>query len=46
VKDAKIRGVKFGRKKKLGPAQTTKARKQIEAGERVEDVAALPGAEW
>ncbi len=41
VKDAKKRGVKFGRKKKLGPAQITKARKLIEAGERVEDVAAL-----
>ena len=41
VKDAKKRGVKFGRKKKLGPAQVTKARKLIEAGERVEDVAAL-----
>jgi hypothetical protein len=41
VKDAKKRGVKFGRKKKLAPAQITKARKLIEAGERVEDVAAL-----
>ncbi len=41
VKAAKKRGVKFGRKKKLGPAQITKARKLIEAGERVEDVAAL-----
>ena len=41
VKDAKKRGVKFGRKKKLAPAQITKARKRIEAGERVEDVAAL-----
>ncbi len=41
VKDAKKRGVKFGRKKKLGPAQITKARKLIEAAERVEDVAAL-----
>jgi DNA invertase Pin-like site-specific DNA recombinase len=55
VKDAKKRGVKFGRKKKLAPAQITKARKLIEAGERVEDVAALwnvgrttplPGACW
>jgi DNA invertase Pin-like site-specific DNA recombinase len=35
VKDAKKRGVKFGRKKTLGPAQITKARKLIEAGERV-----------
>ena len=34
-------GGKFGRKKKLAPAQITKARKLIEAGERVEDVAAL-----
>jgi Resolvase, N terminal domain len=34
VKDAKKRGVKFGRKKKLGPAQITKARRLIEAGER------------
>ena len=40
VKDANKRGVKFGRKK-LAPAQITKARKLIEAGERVEDVAAL-----
>jgi DNA invertase Pin-like site-specific DNA recombinase len=41
VKDARKRGVKFGRKKKLAPAQITKARKLIEAGERVADVAAL-----
>jgi hypothetical protein len=33
--------VKFRRKKKLAPAQVTKARKLIEHGERVEDVAAL-----
>jgi len=39
--EARRRGVKFGRKKKLAPAQITKARKLIEAGERVEDVAAL-----
>jgi hypothetical protein len=40
--EARRRGVKFGRKKKkLTPAQITKARKLIEAGERVEDVAAL-----
>jgi DNA invertase Pin-like site-specific DNA recombinase len=32
VKDAKKRGVKFGRKKKLAPAQITKARKLIEGG--------------
>src|ERR1700691_1048768 len=41
MKEARRRGVKFGRKKKLAPAQITKARKLIEAGERVEDVAAL-----
>jgi Resolvase, N terminal domain/Helix-turn-helix domain of resolvase len=41
VKDAKKRGVKFERKKKLAPAQIIKARKLIESGERVEDVAAL-----
>jgi DNA invertase Pin-like site-specific DNA recombinase len=40
VKDAKKRGVKFGRKK-LAPAQITQARKLIEASERVEDVAAV-----
>jgi len=40
--EARRRGVKFGRKKKkLTPAQITKARKLIEHGERVEDVAAL-----
>jgi DNA invertase Pin-like site-specific DNA recombinase len=39
--EARRRGVKFGRKKKLTPAQITKARKLIDAGERVEDVAAL-----
>jgi hypothetical protein len=32
------RGVKFGRKKKLAPARIAKARKLIEAGERVEVV--------
>jgi DNA invertase Pin-like site-specific DNA recombinase len=41
VKAARTRGVKFGRRKKLSPAQVAKARKLIEAGERVEDVAAL-----
>jgi len=41
MKEARRKGVKFGRKKKLTPAQITKARKLIEAGERVEDVAAL-----
>jgi DNA invertase Pin-like site-specific DNA recombinase len=33
--------VKFGRKRKLTLAQIAKARKLIEQGERVEDVAAL-----
>lgn len=39
--EARRRGVQFGRKKKLTPAQIAKARKLVEAGERVEDVAAL-----
>jgi DNA invertase Pin-like site-specific DNA recombinase len=39
--EARRRGVKFGRKQKLTTAQITKARKLIEHGERVEDVAAL-----
>jgi DNA invertase Pin-like site-specific DNA recombinase len=39
--EARRREVKFGRKKKLASAQNTKALKLIEAGERVEDVAAL-----
>jgi DNA invertase Pin-like site-specific DNA recombinase len=38
---AKARGVKFGRKRKLQPAQVARARKQIEKGQRQEDVAAL-----
>ncbi len=41
TKEARRRSVKFGRKMKLTPAQITKARKLIDAGERVEDVAAL-----
>jgi DNA invertase Pin-like site-specific DNA recombinase len=41
VKAAQHRGVKFGRKMKLTPAQINKARKLIAAGERVGDVAAL-----
>ncbi len=41
MKEARRRGVQFGRKKKLTPAQIAKARKLIDAGERVEDVAAL-----
>jgi len=39
--EARSRGVKFGRKKKLTPAQIAKACKLIEQGERVQDVAAL-----
>jgi DNA invertase Pin-like site-specific DNA recombinase len=41
MKEARRRGVKFGRRKKLSPAQIAKARKLIEQGERVRDVAAL-----
>jgi DNA invertase Pin-like site-specific DNA recombinase len=41
VKDAKRRGVKFGRKPKLSVQQIDHARKLIDAGERREDVAAL-----
>jgi DNA invertase Pin-like site-specific DNA recombinase len=41
VKDARRRGVKFGRKPKLTPQQITHARKLIDAGEHREDVAAL-----
>ena len=41
MKEARRRGVQFGRKKKLTPAQIAKARKLIDAGERVEDVATL-----
>jgi Enterobacteriaceae phage serine recombinase len=41
MKEARRRGVIFGRKKKLTPAQIVKARRLIEAGERVEDVATL-----
>ena len=33
--------MKFGRKRKLDPAKLAHARKQIEAGERYEDVAGL-----
>ena len=36
-----MRGVKFGRKRKLTDAQITHARKQIDAGSRREDAAAL-----
>lgn len=41
VKEAKKRGVKFGRKAKLSRAQIDHARQQIEQGARVEDIAAL-----
>ena len=41
MKAAKVRGVKFGRKPKLTPQQTTHARMLIEAGQRREDVADL-----
>ena len=41
MKEARRRGVKFGRKPKLTPAQIGKARRLIAAGERVEDVAAF-----
>ncbi len=40
-REARRRGVKFGRKAKLSPPQIAKARKLIEQGERVEDVAGL-----
>ena len=41
MKAAQAKGVKFGRKPKLSAAQVKHARKQIEQGERVQDVAAL-----
>ena len=41
VKEAKKRGVTFGRKPKLTPAQIKHARQQIDKGERAQDVAAL-----
>ena len=41
VKEAKKRGVVFGRKPKLSPAQIKHARQQIDKGERAQDVAAL-----
>jgi DNA invertase Pin-like site-specific DNA recombinase len=41
MQEARRRGVKFGRRKKLSQAQVGKARKLINAGERVEDVANL-----
>jgi DNA invertase Pin-like site-specific DNA recombinase len=41
VKDAKRRGVKFGRKPKLTPQQINHAQKLIDDGQSREDVAAL-----
>ena len=41
VKEAQKRGVKFGRRPKLSPAQIDHARQQIDQGARVEDMAAL-----
>lgn len=41
VKAAQSRGVKFGRKPKLSPAQINHARQQIQHGRRVQDVATL-----
>jgi hypothetical protein len=38
MKEARNRGVKFGRRKKLSPAQVATARKLIDADECVEDV--------
>jgi DNA invertase Pin-like site-specific DNA recombinase len=41
VKHAKKRGVKFGRKPKLSPAQIKHAGEQIERGKSVQEVAEL-----
>ncbi|CAA9892225.1 conserved hypothetical protein [Candidatus Methylobacter favarea] len=41
MKEAQKRGIKFGRKPKLTPAQIKHARQQIDTGERAQDVAAL-----
>jgi DNA invertase Pin-like site-specific DNA recombinase len=41
VREARRRGVVFGRKKKLTPAQVAKARSLVDKGERVDDVARL-----
>ena len=41
VKAAQAKGLKFGRKPKLSPAQVRHARKQIAQGEQVQDVATL-----
>lgn len=41
VKAAQARGVKFGRKRKLTPQQVSHARKLVEGGEAVPDVARL-----
>ncbi len=43
VKEAKRRGVKFGRKLKLTPDKVAHAREQIDGGKRVQDVAKLLG---
>lgn len=45
VKEAQRRGVKFGPKPKLTPAQVQHAREQIEGRMRVRDVAALCGVD-
>jgi DNA invertase Pin-like site-specific DNA recombinase len=45
AKAARERGVKFGRKPKLSPAQIKHARKMIEGGEPVPQVARLLGVE-
>lgn|GEM_PF-5476159 len=41
MKAAQSRGVKFGRKAKLTPAQIAHARQQLDQGTAVRDVAAL-----
>jgi DNA invertase Pin-like site-specific DNA recombinase len=41
VKDAKSRGVKFGRKPKLTPQQVEHARKLLDEGKTCQNVAAL-----
>ena len=41
VRAAMGRGVRFGRKRKLSPSQVARARKLLESGENVRDVAAL-----
>jgi DNA invertase Pin-like site-specific DNA recombinase len=41
VKAAQKRGIRFGRRPKLSPAQIAHARQLIDGGQRVQDVAAL-----